>query len=80
MSTETTTINSTQATGPKVDIEVLKAAKEEIEAVCKKHSIVLIPVVVHQGDRTISSIEIAPVISKEEAEKLQAAQAAADQA
>ena len=70
MSTETNIVNNPST--PKIDMEAMKAAKQEIEDVCKKHSIVLIPVVVHQGDRTISSIEIAPVISKEEAEKLQA--------
>lgn len=37
-----------------------KQAKEELEAICKKHDIVLLPVIVHQGDRTYSSIEIAP--------------------
>ena len=40
--------------------EDLKQAKDELEAVCKKYDIALIPVVVHQGDRTFSSIEIAP--------------------
>lgn len=38
--------------------ETLKQAKEELEAVCQKFDIALIPVVVHQGDRTFSSIEI----------------------
>ena len=40
--------------------ETLKQAKEELEAVCKKYDITLMPVVVHQGDRTFSSIEIVP--------------------
>ena len=40
--------------------EALKQAKEELEAVCKKYDITLMPVVVHQGDRTFSSIEIVP--------------------
>jgi len=40
--------------------ENIKQAKEELEAVCKKYDIVLMPVVVHQGDRTFSSIEIVP--------------------
>lgn len=68
---------------PNISPEQLKAAKEEIEALCKKYSISLVPVVVHQGDRTFSSIEIVPVLSKEQAEKLQAAaqsQEPADQA
>lgn len=73
MSTKTeTTIDQTNE--PKLDLETLKTAKEEIEAVCKKHNIVLVPVVVHQGDRTFSSIEISPVLSKEQVEKLQNAQ------
>jgi hypothetical protein len=38
----------------------LKQAKEELEAICKKYDITLMPVVVHQGDRTFSSIEIVP--------------------
>lgn len=42
-----------------INVDDLKTAKEEIESVCKKHNIILIPVVVHQGDRTFSSIEIA---------------------
>lgn len=40
--------------------EDLKQAKQELEAVCQKYDISLIPVVVHQGDRTFSSIEIVP--------------------
>ncbi len=48
-------------TQPQNNAEELKKAKEEIEAICKKYSIALIPVVVHQGDRTFSSIEITVV-------------------
>jgi hypothetical protein len=40
--------------------ETLKQAKEELETICKKYDITLMPVVVHQGDRTFSSIEIVP--------------------
>jgi len=40
--------------------ETLKQAKEELEAVCQKYEIVLVPVVIHQGDKTFSSIEITP--------------------
>jgi hypothetical protein len=40
--------------------EIIQKAKEELEAVCKKYDIALMPVVVHQGDRTFSSIEIMP--------------------
>jgi hypothetical protein len=35
-------------------------AKEEIEQILLKYKIVLIPVVMHQGDKTISRIDIAP--------------------
>ncbi len=45
---------------PQIDPEVLRQAKQELEAVCQKHDIVLMPIVIHQGDRTISSIEIIP--------------------
>lgn len=41
--------------------ESLKQVKEELEAICVKYSIALVPVVVHQGDRTFSSIEIVPL-------------------
>jgi hypothetical protein len=40
--------------------ETLKQAKQELEDICKKYEITLMPVVVHQGDRTFSSIEIVP--------------------
>lgn len=40
--------------------ETLKQAKQELEAVCTKYNIALIPVVVHQGNKTQSSIEIVP--------------------
>jgi hypothetical protein len=39
----------------------LEAAKTEIEALLKKHNVILVPIVVHQGDRTFSRIDIAPV-------------------
>lgn len=42
------------------NIETLEQAKKELEAVCVKYGITLMPVVVHQGDKTISSIEIVP--------------------
>ena len=38
--------------------DTYKQAKEEIETICNKYNIILLPVVVHQGDRTFSSIEI----------------------
>jgi hypothetical protein len=40
--------------------ETLQQAKEELEAVCTKYNIILMPVIIHQGNRTISSIEIFP--------------------
>jgi hypothetical protein len=43
-----------------MDQETLKQSKEEIEAICNKYNITLMPVVIHQGDRTFSSIEIVP--------------------
>ncbi len=49
-----------QPNQPQINPEVLKQAKEELEAICQKHEIVLMPIVIHQGDRTISSIEIIP--------------------
>jgi len=38
----------------------LAAAKTEIEALLQKHNIVLVPVVVHFGEKTITRIDIAP--------------------
>jgi hypothetical protein len=38
----------------------LVKAKEEIETILLKYNIVLVPVVVHRGDKTISRIDIAP--------------------
>jgi hypothetical protein len=45
---------------PQLSNEDLKQAKEELEAICQKYNITLMPVIVHQGDRTFSSIEIVP--------------------
>jgi hypothetical protein len=39
-------------------------AKEEIEKILLKYNIVLIPIIMHQGDKTISRIDIAPVSEK----------------
>lgn len=38
----------------------LAEAKAEIEALLQKHNIVLVPVVVHFGEKTITRIDIAP--------------------
>ena len=54
--------------------ESLKQVKEELEAICAKYSIALVPVVVHQGDRTFSSIEIVPLKQQAEASETPAAE------
>jgi hypothetical protein len=41
--------------------EDIAKAKDEIEQILIKYKAVLIPVIVHQGDKTISRIDIAPV-------------------
>jgi hypothetical protein len=38
----------------------LAEAKADIEALLQKHNIVLVPVVVHFGEKTITRIDIAP--------------------
>jgi hypothetical protein len=43
-----------------INEDQLIAAKKEIEEVLKKHNIVLVPIVIHHGDRTISRIDVAP--------------------
>ncbi len=40
--------------------EIIQQAKAELEAICEKYNITLVPVVIHQGNRTFSSIEIVP--------------------
>lgn len=50
--------NKTQNTG--LSDEKLMEAKKEVEAVLAKHNIILVPIVIHHGDRTISRIDIAP--------------------
>jgi hypothetical protein len=45
----------------------IETAKVKIEAILKEHNVVLIPIVVHQGDRTFSRIDIAPVQEAAEA-------------
>lgn len=39
----------------------LETAKQEIEAILKKYKVALVPIVIHQGDRTISRIDITPI-------------------
>jgi hypothetical protein len=40
--------------------EDLKQAKQELEAICQKYDIALIPVIVHRGNDTFSSIDLVP--------------------
>ena len=40
--------------------ENLAKAKAEIEEILLKYKIVLLPVIIHQGEKTISRIDIAP--------------------
>lgn len=49
--------NKTQNNG--LTDEKLIEAKKEVEAVLAKHNIILVPIVIHHGDRTISRIDIA---------------------
>lgn len=49
--------------------EQLLAAKKEIEEVLVKHNIVLVPIVIHHGDRTISRIDVAPAPKNSEEEQ-----------
>lgn len=39
----------------------LETAKKEIEEILKKYNVVLLPIVIHQGDKTFSRIDIAPL-------------------
>lgn len=45
--------------------ETLLAAKQEIESVLQKYGILLVPIVIHHGDRTISRIDITPAPKQE---------------
>jgi len=40
--------------------DILKA-KQAIEAVLAEHNVMLVPIVIHQGEKTFSSIDIVPV-------------------
>lgn len=40
--------------------EKMANAKKEIEEILVKYNIVLVPVVIHQGDKTITRIDITP--------------------
>lgn len=56
--------NKIQTTG--LSDEKLLEAKREVEAVLAKHNIILVPIVIHHGDRTISRIDIAPAPEQQE--------------
>lgn len=56
--------NKAQTTG--LSDEKLLEAKKEVEAVLTKHNIILVPIVIHHGDRTISRIDIAPAPEQSE--------------
>jgi hypothetical protein len=51
--------NTPQQLSPE-QTEKLATAKAEVEALLQKHDIVLVPVIVHFGDKTVSRIDIAP--------------------
>jgi hypothetical protein len=44
----------------------LETIKKELEEICEKHGVALVPVIVHQGNRTLSSIEIVKIPSETE--------------
>jgi hypothetical protein len=49
--------------------QIIEQVKQEIETICEKYKITLIPVIVHQGNRTISSIEIVQIPQSAETEE-----------
>ena len=49
----------------------LLAAKQEIEAVLQKYGILLVPIVIHHGDKTISRIDITPAPKQQTQETAQ---------
>jgi hypothetical protein len=51
-----------------LDNEKAAKAKQEIEEILVKYGVILIPVVMHQGDKTISRIDIAPASKRNELE------------
>jgi DNA-binding protein YbaB len=46
--------------------ESMAKAKQEIEDILVKYNVILVPVVMHQGDKTISRIDIAPASKRSE--------------
>jgi len=49
----------------------LLAAKQEIEAVLQKYGILLVPIVIHHGDKTVSRIDITPAPKQQTQETAQ---------
>jgi len=56
-----------------INDDQLAEAKKEIEAVLQKYNILLVPIVIHHGDRTISRIDITPAIKQDQSEATQPA-------
>jgi hypothetical protein len=48
--------------------ENLAKAKIELEGILLKYKVVLLPVVMHQGDKTFSRIDIVPISKVEESQ------------
>jgi glutamate 5-kinase len=45
--------------------ENVKKAKEAIEAILQEQKVALIPVIVHQGDRTFSSVDVVSIAEQQ---------------
>jgi ribosomal protein L9 len=41
--------------------ENVKKAKEAIEAILQEQKVVLVPIIVHQGDQTFSSVDVVSI-------------------
>lgn len=50
----------------------LENAKAEIEALLKKYEVILVPIVVHRGEKTFSRIDIVPIKEMNNIEDTQA--------
>lgn len=45
--------------------ENVQKAKEAIEAILVQHNVALVPVVIHQGDQTFSTIDIVSTVEQQ---------------
>jgi hypothetical protein len=45
--------------------ETIVQIKKEFENICQKYNVTLVPTIIHQGDRTFSSIDIVPVLASD---------------